>query len=461
MEHMQSTHTRPHRGKPPIRRVAAYAGLAVGAIVVVCMLVLLFFPDVLVNRFIKDRISKAQAGGHPAYSIRIAGVHYSAWENRVGCDSVALTTIDSTLSCTIATFSVSGMSWLHLLWGGSLAPDDFANAVVDAHDIVLNFPQEQYALRCGPLRVSVPDSDIVIESVKFHPLGDDGQFFAGSDFRKTRLRIVVPRVRVMGLACLDLLQGKSYRTRSVQFHDAFFDVLINKEKPSAKDTASPPMPNEILSSIRGTLEVDSIRIMNGRLKYGERFAVGAEPGLITLDSMQVLAERIANRRDRGAAVVIKARGIFMKVGTMNVRMSIPIASPELSYQYSGSLSGMDLRALNSFIEAAEQMRIKEGVLQAATFEINVASGRATGNVRAVYRDLTIAAINEHTGSEKGLFDGIASFFANTTKIRGTNVPDKSGSMKVGEVKYTRKRDEVFLQFTWFALRSGVGDVVGF
>jgi hypothetical protein len=151
----------------------------------------------------------------------------------------------------------------------------------------------------------------------------------------------------------------------------------------------------------------------------------------------------------------------MKAGTMNLLMSIPVASPEFSYQYSGSLSRMDLSALNSFLETAEQMRIKTGVHQAATFEINVASGRASGNVRAVYRDLTLAATNKHTGSETGFFDGIASIIANTFKIRGINVPDKSGSIKIGEVKHTRKRDEFFFEFTWFALRTGVGDVVGF
>ena len=151
----------------------------------------------------------------------------------------------------------------------------------------------------------------------------------------------------------------------------------------------------------------------------------------------------------------------MKAGTMNVLMSIPVASPEFSFQYSGSLSRMDISALNPLLEPVEQMRIKAGVLEEATFEINVASGRASGNVRAVYRDLTLAAINKHTGSEKGFFDGITSFIANNFKIRGTNVPDKSGSIKIGEVKYTRKRDDPFFQFAWFALRSGVGDVVGF
>ncbi|MGA2506030.1 MAG: hypothetical protein ABSF80_00955 [Chitinispirillaceae bacterium] len=358
-------------------------------------------------------------------------------------------------------FSVSGIDWMHLLRGGKFGPEDFANAGLDAHDIELNFPQSHYKLRCKRLRVSVPDSEMAAESLELHPSAGDEEFFRGSKFRKTRLSLVIPRCSVMGLACLELLQGKRYRTRSVQIHDAFLDVLVDKDKPDAIDSSSPLMPNEFLSSIKGTLQVDSLNIMNGRLKYGERFAVDSTPAWVTFDGMRVLAEGIANHGSRGAAIIVHAQGNFLRAGRMNLLMSIPVASPEFSFRYSGSLGGMDLSALNSWLETAEQLRIKAGVLQEATFEITVASGRAGGNVRAVYRDVTLAAINKHTGSEKGFSDGIASFIANTFKIRETNMPDKSGSMKIGKVNYTRKRDDPFFRFAWFALRSGVRDVVGF
>lgn len=200
--------------------------------------------------------------------------------------------------------------------------------------------------------------------------------------------------------------------------------------------------------------------LNGRLTYGERFAVGSKAALMTCDSLHVLVEGIANHGEPAAALVIRAEGRLMQAGTLTLLMSIPVASRGLSFQYSGSLSRMDLCALDTFLETAEQLRVKTGVLQGATFEINVASERASGNVRAVYRDFTLAAINKVTGSEKDLPDALVSFIANTFTIRGTNVPDKSGSFRIGRVYYMRKRDESFLEFTWFALRSGVWDVVG-
>jgi hypothetical protein len=461
IEHMQNDHPAPDQRKlSPLKR-ASHPGAIIGAVVFICLLALLLYPDPLVNVFIKPRITKAFEKAYPAYSLRIADMNYSVFKNRFGFDSLALSRVNGTFSGNMGPISVSGIHWMHLLWGGRLVPTDYANSVVEAQNIVLNFPQSQYELRCGPLRVSVPDSEIVVEAISFNPVGDDEQAFAGSAFRKTRYRLIVPQVTVTGFAGLELLKGRNYHARSAQIHDAFLDVLINKDKPNARKNSSPPMPNEILSSLKGTLQVDSLSVMNGRVMYGERLGVGLKPAFITFDSVQVLAEGIANQGDPGDVIVIHAQGTFMKAGTMNILMSIPVVSPELSFQYSGSLSRMDISTLNSYFETANQVRIKEGVLQTASFQINVVSGRASGGVRAIYRDLKLAVIDEHTRSEKGFFDGLSSFYVNTVKIRKNNVPNKSGLMKIGEVNYTRMRNDPFLGFAWSALRTGVRDVTVF
>lgn len=458
---MQKAHLPAVRRKFSSLKTASFAGIAVTAGVLVGVLLLLLFPDPIVNGFITPRVSKAVAEAYPAYSIHIGHVSWRIFQNRLVCDSVALSAVDGTFAGAMGPISVNGIDWIPLLWGRALDAGSFDNVDLDARDIEVHFLQSHYDFRCERLRASVPDSAIVLGPMTLSPSWDDEQFFAGSRFRTTRFRLVVPEARAMGVAWLTLLQGKNYRTRSAHICDAFLDILINKEKPCAADTSRPPMPGEILSSIPGDLQIDSLSIVNGRLEYGERFGVRSTPALITFDSMQVLAEGIANHRHRGAAMVIHTQGRFMKGGTMKVLMQIPVASPEFSFQYSGSLSRMDVRALNPFLETAEQMRITAGLLHGATFAITVTSGRASGTVRAVYRDLTLAVIDEHTRNSTGFSDRVASFIANSFTIRGTNVPDGSGAMTIGEVRYIRQPDDPFFRFVWFALRSGVGDVVGF
>ncbi|MEX1275280.1 MAG: hypothetical protein WEE20_05065, partial [Bacteroidota bacterium] len=183
-------------------RIVASVGLGVGALVLLCGLALLLFADPLMNRFVKPGITGAFAEAFPEYTLRIADMQYSVMRNRFAFDSVALSAVDGTTSGSIASISAEGISWMHILWGGTLVPDDVANTVVDAQAVVLRFPQSQYELRSEQLRVSVPDSELVVESLQYHPLGDDGSFFAASKFRQTRYRLVVPHAKATGLACL-------------------------------------------------------------------------------------------------------------------------------------------------------------------------------------------------------------------------------------------------------------------
>lgn len=461
IERTQNEHTHTHRRNLSPLKIASLVGFVIGAFVLAGVLAFLLFPDPFVNGFIKPRLTAALVEAYPAYSIRIARMKYSLWQNSFSLDSVALNATNGTFTSTTERFSVSGIGWMHLLWGGSLAPRAFDKSVVEARAILLSFTQSQYELRCGLLRLSVADSEMVADAVALHPAVDDELIFAESKFRQTRVKLTTKQCRLTGAAYLDALDRKSYRARSVQILDMCLDILINKDKPAAKDSLTPRMPNELLSSMRETIRCDVVEFVNGALMYGERFHVGSKPAVITFDKMQVGMHGIATRGNATDTVGIRAHGEFMKSGTTEIVMSIPLALSEFSLQYSGSLRGMDLRALNPFVEIAEQLRIKSGTLLTAAFHINVVAGRADGSVRAVYRNLTLAAINKHTGSEKGFVDGIASYIANTYKIRSSNVPDDSGSIEIGEVNYFRQRDDPFFRFVWFALRSGVGDVVGF
>ena len=89
----------------------------------------------------------------------------------------------------------------------------------------------------------------------------------------------------------------------------------------------------------------------------------------------------------------------------------------------------------------------------------MSAGQARGRLRAIYKDFEIALLDKQTGSAKGINNRVTSFFTNVWKIRNSNAPDASGSMKEGEVSYTSRPEDEFQQFAWFALRTGVLDII--
>jgi hypothetical protein len=388
-------------------------------------------------------------------------MHYNVWENRLECDSITLTSSDSTITCSVALFSISGIGWMKILWQREFTLNNLTSSVIDVQNFVINFQKSQDELRFGTLHITVPDSEMTVDSIKYYSLMDDEKFFAKSEFRQTWSRFDIHQIKIIGLDYLGLFEGNSYSARSVRIYDIFANILINMDKPFDKNSTNPQMPNEILSSIKEKVKLDSIKIIDGRLKYCERFAIGTSPGVITFNNVNASISGISNNKAHPDTTIITAGGLFMKSGIMKLHMAIPLASKDFSLRCSGSVSTMDITKINSFLEVAEHQRIKSGVIHSAAFSIIVNSGNANGTLRVIYENLSIAALNEDTGSEKGIFNQLSSFTGKTFVIRETNIPDDEGLMKIGEIKYTRNPDEPFFQFMWFALRSGIGNVVGF
>jgi hypothetical protein len=402
------------------------------------------------------------------YEFHCGHVHFSVPDSTMVIDTLEMdpfaegdrTRADTNFSCSITALSASKVNWVQIIRGKRLAPEYFVHSVINAKNILMDLPKSQYELQCKNVRLSVPDSEIVADSTTIHPMTDDDQFFAGSNFRKTRFLADIPECKITGAACLAMLQRTLYSARSIQIHDASLDVLINKEKPARTHEPNPSMPNEILASVKIPIQIDSVKIIDSKLKYSERFIADETPAVLTADDIQVSAEGIANHSDSAATIAIHVQGNFMKACIMKVNVAIPVSSPAFSLRYSGSMGEMDLSKFNPWLEPAERKRIKSGLLQSAVFDIRVIKGKASGNVQAIYHDLTLATLDSTHKSEKGLFQRITSFLANNFKIRGTNLPDKSGAMKIGIVKRIRKPDDAFFQFIWFALRDGLCEIVG-
>ena len=211
--------------------------------------------------------------------------------------------------------------------------------------------------------------------------------------------------------------------------------------------------------IRQPLRVDSVSITNGCLKYCEQLVAGADPGVLTISQVNMSVEGIANRGEASAAILLRAQGELMDAGTLKVQMAIPITPPDFSFHYSGSLNAMDLTRLDAFLDIAEHTRIKSGSLQEAAFDIDVTAGEARGYLRGIYQHLEIAVLDKQTDTENRLDDRVASFLVNALKIRSSNTPGGSGLIKQGKVNYTRTPGDEFQQFAWFALRTGVLDLI--
>ncbi|OGS06176.1 MAG: hypothetical protein A2204_05460 [Elusimicrobia bacterium RIFOXYA1_FULL_47_7] len=442
----------PFAGKLNYKLLAVYLALFLGAAALGVAMLLHIYGDKLLNDYIKGKVERALAGAHEGYSLELGGLTYSFGANRMDARTIILNTSELTL--TIDRISLSGVRWLRLIWGNIALSDLMSNANIDATGLNIKFPKTRYKILCDHIYASAPDAELFAKGIELSPFIKDEEIFS-KPFRTTRFSVLVPTVTVTGLNYKGLLKGKSFKAKSVTLTTPSFDAFVNRDKTVEPFVKSPLMVHEALSTINRPLRIDSLGVTDGSIKYSERVAAGAKPGIITFTAVNMDIKGITNRGAPKAAIKVSAQGKLMNAGLLKVVMAIPVKPKDFSMSYYGSLEAMDLTRLNAFLVIAEHTRVKSGTVQELTYKIDVNSGTASGNVIAVYKDFSIGVLDIKSGSEHS----ISSFLANAFKIWSTSDRLASGILKPGEVKYTKLRDEGFMQFVWYALRSGVLDTI--
>lgn len=457
----------PHEGASLVRtprgitRGLRYAGATVGAILLGAAVAALVFSDPLADRLLRARLHRELSLAFPGSTVSLGAIGYSIWTNRLDVDSLRLTTADSGFSYSLGNVSLDGISWWRLYRDGALTRRVTAEAGLDVRSIVVVMRPSCYEFRAASLLYSAADSTLVLDSCTISSQLTDKEFFERSRFRQTRFLAAVPRMRMTGMDLPASFASRLHRMSGIVLENVTADILVNMDKPYDKNSTPPQMPHEILAALRDTLRVDSILVRNGSLRYSERVAVQAKPGVISFDSVSVAVRNLANHGSPLDTTRIEGDGRFMQGGIMRVAMALPLNDTTFSMRYAGSLESTDARVLNAFLEPCEFSSITAGHIQSATYQVTVASGHASGSLSARYRDLRISLLDKTTGSSQGLLNQIKSLYGRLFIIRGTNPGDTRGALKIGRIRYTRKADDYFLQFLWFALRGSVADVVGF
>lgn len=451
--------------KVPKWKILAYLGAGFIGLAVIAVFVLFVYGNSILNGYGKARLERSFAQAFPGNVLKIGKLDYSRATNLLVADSVRVSATSSTYR--IGRVELKDVHWMRLIWGSAGAMDAFAKARLDATNLDAEFHQAKYTIHCQRVHASVPESTMTLFITEIHPTVDDEELFAADAYRMTRFRVVLPECAIAGLDYDELFLGESYSARSIRVYRPTFDALADRYKSVGPFVKSPLMVHEALAAIRKPLRIDTLSITDGDVKYSERAVRTDIPGVLTFTEFNLDAVNLANRRDASvanqgeAAAVIRIYGHskLMDAGVLSVEMEIPVASPDFSYHYFGSLTAMDLTRLNKFLDYAEHTRIKSGQAQMAEFDINVDKGVARGHVHAIFKNLKIAFLDNKSRSENGLGDLITSFLANLISIKSSNSKTSASDMKVGKVAYTKQPDEAFFQFSWFALRSGVLDVI--
>lgn len=343
------------------------------------------------------------------------------------------------------------------VYGGRVVVDEKDSSMyVDSVEYLV--PQTMRTFAKG-IHISFRAKTLAIDSFNVFPTISDAAVFAKTPYRSDRSRVAARGIVLREIDTRGLVEGTALRAQTLDFTKFYIDVLSNSRGKKRKNNI-PKMPYEQVAAIPFRLGLDSIRLQNTSIVYGELHPNSNTPAILAFERIHLLVTGLSNDPEvqKRQPVKIYGKGAFQKNGVMDLEVTIPLNVKQNTIDVQASLSEMDLKTFNTFLPIAENIRVKNGWVKKATVRVKVRGLKSTGLVTPQYIDFELAVLNSKS-KKVGFWEGIASAIANWLKIKNENVPGPD--MKVGPIAYTIPRDASIFQAVWFPVRDGLGEVIGF
>ncbi|MBI9038213.1 MAG: hypothetical protein JEY97_08790 [Bacteroidales bacterium] len=319
-----------------------------------------------------------------------------------------------------------------------------------------------YTLKAGEIGLSTLSSRIFVNSFSFKPNYPKYEFSRKLGYQTDRADIVGKKIIIEGIDFNKILQHKQlYVNHAVV--DSFEIELFRDKRVAFPEWQRRSLLQTMLRKIKIPFKIDSVNIKNTHFVYVERVKKAFEPGEVFLESLNAKMTGFTNDSilvSQGAIGKVETNFLLMGKGFFKGELNFPLVSEVDTFNFSGSLTKIELKDFNPMSENVFGVKITEGEGKIDIPKINANNDYSTGEILFPYENFRIKIIDKKTGKKGGLGDGIATFLANEFILKHKN-PSRKNKLRHGMVYFERDKRKSLFNFIWKSILSGIESSLGF
>jgi len=328
--------------------------------------------------------------------------------------------------------------------------DSDSSLVIDS--LLLRSPFE-YDYVVKGVRFSYRSKELGISWFSIAPSQGDAAFFARQRYRGDRLRISAGPLTLRQIDFDALARREALHVTTIDVQSLNFNLISNVALPKNPRSPRPKMLNQIVQAIPFALSIDTVRVTNGSIVYGERWPRSAVPASLRWDKLSILATHCMNKTENsGEPLRISVKGLFMKHAPLQATFSIPLMAATYQLRASGNVGTFDATTLNAFLPISDNMKVRSGVSSGTTFNFSIAGRTCKGMMNLRYTNLKVDKVNANTKEKGNIFDAFVSLVANWFVLRTNN---DGANVQPGPIEYELPKGCTFMETIWLPIRAGL------
>jgi hypothetical protein len=178
--------------------------------------------------------------------------------------------------------------------------------------------------------------------------------------------------------------------------------------------------------------------------------------------MQGSIENITNDSNlvkAGTVMKVNASMYLMGKGLLNAQLNIPLGAKNDAFNFSGTLSDLDMKEINTMVTKMIPAEITSGKIKKMIFtNVQADNVKSTGRLALYYNDLTLKLTGKDDKTWTKIKGGVLGWAGNVY-VRNDN-PHKNGTFVEGMIYFERDTHKSIFNFLWKSIFSGIKSTIG-
>ncbi|WP_163377619.1 hypothetical protein [Cyclobacterium sp. SYSU L10401] len=320
-------------------------------------------------------------------------------------------------------------------------------------DYALDLPDSLNRLSIG--KVVISENKLVLDDVRFFPKVGRYAYARMVGEQTDVAEVYVPRLVIDGLDAGKFISEEKLVARSMRLYDPYAEVFRDKRVPE-DTTVVKPMPQQLMEAAGMVIDLDTLMVSGGRLRYREFPEKGMVPGEINFTKMnaQMYPFRLGAFGEERDKAFIRGSFEINQAAQLDVDVSMTFDEP-YPLQVKASVNSFELPVINSILESNAFVTVERGIIREGNWHFIADQDKAIGEMTLKYNDLKVRLLEERTLKDGRGRKGILTFVINALAMRKNNPRPIFNRLVSSPIYMERMTHKFIFNYMWKATFSGL------
>ena len=295
--------------------------------------------------------------------------------------------------------------------------------------------------------------ELAVDSFSYLPMLTQEEFMHTHPYQMDYAKVTTGKASISRVDLEHFLKDTILDLGSITVNNGRLDDFRDKRLPRQPGLVR-PLPVEHLKKFPVKVSVDTLRLLNTEVKYGEFNDKTQAAGWIRINKLDGLITNIRNH-DAGPkdSMGIEATAWLEDSLFTALQVKGSYTDPRQGFIMKVQMGPADLRVLNPAIGPLAGASLKSGILDTMTMQVKGNNDVAYGEMLMVYHNLKVTLAGKPNQEKRSFLTRVLNSMVNTV-IRNKNTDRK------GVVFFVRLQDRSALNYLVKTTLSGIGSSAG-